>query len=925
MGGSGGHMRHPHDLDEVKTGQDVIDLFRAIPNYLRSEEFESGTSSSIKLDGSNNAIKVVDHTGNDGKKDIQFAIDRASLNPLDVGGVTIDKLEQRFTRTIKKTGEIKVNTGMIRSSSGLINMMEKTYRSNPTQVYELLQRLGLVDSDGNPDPTKFINIEYIERNIEDIERYIKDYKKKHGREPEIKKGRANAIYYSFDSITFLNISQYYEVIRKGALKRPGAQRPEIDDYDNAGNKIKRTSTDVSTPAPFNREDLDALAELAAPFAPENSYGEHFVVQGPGSLGVKIDHDAAEESSEDEVKAATAKAIDLLEKNINAALNNSLIIKINDRIQEERTLETWLETVQNFPYKPYINIFKKDPAGSIIRDKEENPVYISISPFAKVLHEMLVIEQEALSKIMPLGPDENCPLGGNLTDCKKVLYGAIFYEAARVLGNTVKKSLHAKDDRFGSAVDNEGIVINAGMPFGNKVTSNTFKLTGEFIVDGSQGVYAVRESEAYRTEKWIERNVRTLLENKLGNNFSDNTYKKLTDALMYAVIEGMPRENIEIANVINTISEESSKAFVYEFLNSYDAIRSIFEEIEAAPPTSFRENLNEEEEDRMTVALLPGSFRPPTKGHYGMVQHYLSDPSVDEVVVYVSSPKEEKRTIAGRSIDPIQIWNQYVSGLENVHILKSDSPSPVTAVYEFISEAAPQNAVVILGCSEKGADPSRFQSYEKYKREDVDVESISCPVIRHDPKYINLLSSNEEILQNMPSFVGSDKSIEDIHASDMRYLAELASDNDVAKELLGYFIPENINKENIFSLLGVGKESVQEKKTNMSLLSSLVEQVLDEKVSKKRQRINKKTQYYIKKGMDADQAYAIANSMEDRDELKKGGKHSVEEELDEMSSMAGGSVAGYAGKPPRKKKNKKNEGMVEQIIDYLLNTNKLEIS
>ena len=66
-------------------------------------------------------------------------------------------------------------------------------------------------------------------------------------------------------------------------------------------------------------------------------------------------------------------------------------------------------------------------------------------------------------------------------------------------------------------------------------------------------------------------------------------------------------------------------------------------------------------------------------------------------------------------------------------------------------------------------------------------------------------------------------------------------------------------------------------------------------------------------------------MEERDELKKGGKHSVEEELDEMSSMAGGSVAGYAGHPPRKKKNKKNEGMVEQIIDYLLNTNKLEIS
>ena len=37
MGGSGGHMRHPHDLDEVKTGVDIVRLFRAIPDYLRSE------------------------------------------------------------------------------------------------------------------------------------------------------------------------------------------------------------------------------------------------------------------------------------------------------------------------------------------------------------------------------------------------------------------------------------------------------------------------------------------------------------------------------------------------------------------------------------------------------------------------------------------------------------------------------------------------------------------------------------------------------------------------------------------------------------------------------------------------------------------------------------------------------------------------
>ena len=64
MGGAGGHMRHPHDLEEVEMWyQDIIALFRAIPAYLRSEEFKSGQATSLKLDGSNNAIKVVEDLG----------------------------------------------------------------------------------------------------------------------------------------------------------------------------------------------------------------------------------------------------------------------------------------------------------------------------------------------------------------------------------------------------------------------------------------------------------------------------------------------------------------------------------------------------------------------------------------------------------------------------------------------------------------------------------------------------------------------------------------------------------------------------------------------------------------------------------------------------------------------------------------------
>jgi len=334
-----------------------------------------------------------------------------------------------------------------------------------------------------------------------------------------------------------------------------------------------------------------------------------------------------------------------------------------------------------------------------------------------------------------------------------------------------------------------------------------------------------------------------------------------------------------------------------------------------PRGSINEELEIEVEEGPTIALLPGSFRPPTKGHFGMVEHYLSDPSVDQVVVYISSPTTEKRTIGDRSIDPIPIWNEYVTGMDRVHILKSETPSPVTATYEFIGEFAPQNATVVLGCSEKGDDPSRFKGYEKYKREDVTIESLSCPVTRHDSEYINLLRANEEILQALPS-QNSGKSIQDIHASDMRYLAELAPQNEAARELLKHFIPDHVNKDAVLSVLGVGG-IVQEKKT-ITALFSLVEEILDEKKKKtdcfdhdKYETFEGKSKCIQRtKGLNKERADAyVASVLRDKGEI------------DEASSVAGGNMQGHSGARSNRDDEDpgiiREEDLVEEVINYLL--------
>ena len=86
-GGAGGHMRHPFDLDDVKTGEQLIEKFKQI-----GDEIKAGNRPDTKIDGVNTSIKIVDTP--EGK---QFAMDRGSSKPIDVEGITVDRLPERFS------------------------------------------------------------------------------------------------------------------------------------------------------------------------------------------------------------------------------------------------------------------------------------------------------------------------------------------------------------------------------------------------------------------------------------------------------------------------------------------------------------------------------------------------------------------------------------------------------------------------------------------------------------------------------------------------------------------------------------------------------------------------------------------------------------------------------------------------------------
>jgi len=112
-----------------------------------------------------------------------------------------------------------------------------------------------------------------------------------------------------------------------------------------------------------------------------------------------------------------------------------------------------------------------------------------------------------------------------------------------------------------------------------------------------------------------------------------------------------------------------------------------------------------------VVLVPGSFKPPHKGHFEMVRSYSESWPQGQVHVLISAPsaRSERRTKDGRIITPDaaqQIFELYVQPLNNVTVSVSEYPSPVTAAYESL-KTLEQGTTVVLGASKKDNDWKRW--------------------------------------------------------------------------------------------------------------------------------------------------------------------------------------------------------------------------
>ena len=198
----------------------------------------------------------------------------------------------------------------------------------------------------------------------------------------------------------------------------------------------------------------------------------------------------------------------------------------------------------------------------------------------------------------------------------------------------------------------------------------------------------------------------------------------------------------------------------------------------------------------TVAIVPGAFKPPHRGHLDMVKHYADN--ADRVIVMVS-PKA-RQTPSGQDVgqeQSIAIWELYLnkSGLTNVEVIPSPHPSPVRSAYEYVENTAQPGENVILGTSTKGGDQSRFaKNVQQYAKEGVRV--LDPMKFAFDP-------------------IG-----EELSASDFRSAAESSDINR--------FLPSGVEPQDVLDILGIqgGAEEVVEHAA-LPLFFRLIEEALNE--------------------------------------------------------------------------------------------------
>ena len=201
-------------------------------------------------------------------------------------------------------------------------------------------------------------------------------------------------------------------------------------------------------------------------------------------------------------------------------------------------------------------------------------------------------------------------------------------------------------------------------------------------------------------------------------FVDLDNVSLTDSEREVVTQDVQPENAkEVAKVLRKIISD------FGLGESFDSkIDNMWENLQLS---DLRSKLSIEDVKKNTIALVPGSFKPPHKGHYAMIEHFAN--IADEVIVIISdptSPKSIRRTPAGKQVTSRQAYEilEIYTRKDAPKVKLITNDQPVKWVYDYVADDTVAGQNILLGVSGKGDDVGRYANAQKYAPEGVNVEA-----------------------------------------------------------------------------------------------------------------------------------------------------------------------------------------------------------
>ena len=267
--------------------------------------------------------------------------------------------------------------------------------------------------------------------------------------------------------------------------------------------------------------------------------------------------------------------------------------------------------------------------------------------------------------------------------------------------------------------------------------------------------------------------------------------------------------------------------MYKFTGNFapaNQILGLFKYGRGSVPPVQKQELSEEDLDvaasrfkpKRKIAVVPGKFKPPHKGHLQMVEHYAN---VSDIVVVLISPLDRK-TESGISVDlnkSLRIWQLYLraAGLDGNRVILAKSPfnSPVQSSYELLAGNIPgvdllPGDLIIPAASNKVdpdsglPDTERFKNFHNTPKDKVALGVAAANV--YDYEFTPL--DDEGVI---------------MHGRDFRKAIDSSN-----PELLQNFIPKTVDARLVLNIIYDGQEP-QKKTLTMEYLSSLVDEVLKE--------------------------------------------------------------------------------------------------